>query len=65
VVERDAEGAELRLVPAGAEGHHEPAARQLVDRRRGTGEHARLVERRARDERPEGDALSGAGQPGE
>ena len=53
VVEREAEGAELGLVPAGAEAEHEPAAAELVDRGGLLGEQRRVVEVRAGDERPE------------
>jgi hypothetical protein len=61
--ERDAERAELGLVPAGADPEHEPAAAHLVDRRRHPGEHPRRVERGARHQRAEPDAF-GRGREG-
>ncbi len=65
MVERQAEGAELLLVPARTEGRHEPAAAQLVDRRDLPRQDPGRVERRAGDERAERDPLGDAGQPGE
>ena len=65
MVERQAERAELLLVPAGAERGDEAAAAQLVDGRSLSREDSRRVERRARDERPELDALGDPGEPGE
>src|SRR5262249_9672152 len=53
VVEREAERAELRLVPARAEPQDEATAGDLVDRRGLLREERRVVERRARDERPD------------
>ena len=57
--ERDAERAELRLVPAGADPEDEPSAAHLVDRRRHPGEDPGRVERRAGDQRAEPDAFGG------
>ena len=53
VVVRVAVGAELGLVPAGAEAEDEPAATHLVDRGGLLGEQGRVVEVRAGDQRPE------------
>ena len=49
----EAEGAELRLVPAGAQAEDEAAAAQLIDRGGLLGEEGRVVEVRACDERAE------------
>ena len=57
--ERDAERAELGLVPAGADPEDEPSAAHLVDRRRHPGEDPGRVERRAGDQRAEPDAFGG------
>ena len=66
VVEREAEGAKLGLVPAGAEPEHEATAADLVDRGGLLGQQRRVVEVRARHERPEldpgGDGGDGAHQ---
>ena len=51
-VERKAEGPELRLVPAGADPEHEPAARDLVHGRGRARQHAGSVEGRGGDKRP-------------
>ena len=57
--ERDAERAELGLVPAGADPEDEPSATHLVHRRRHPGEDPGRVERRASDQRAEPDAFGG------
>ena len=56
-VERNAERAELRLVPAGAQAEDEPAAGDLVDRRRHARDQAGRVERGRRHQRAELHAL--------
>ena len=56
---------ELLLVPPGAEPCHDAAAGELVDCRKLSREDARLVERRAGDERAELDVLRDAGEPRE
>ena len=53
MVVREAERAELGLVPARTETQDEPAAADLVDGGGLLGEERRVVEVRARDERPE------------
>ena len=65
MVERDAEGAELGLVPAGAQAEDQPAAADLVDRRGLLGEDSRVVERRAGDQRAELDAVGDRSDRGE
>ena len=65
MVEREAERAELGLVPAGPEAEDEPAAADLVDRGRLLGQHRRVVEARARHERPELDPRRRGGEAGE
>jgi len=63
VVEGHTEGAELLLVPPGAERDHEPPARQLVDSGGCARENARRMERGARDERTDLDTLRDRGEP--
>ena len=58
-------GAELGLVPAGAEAEDEAAAAQLVDRGGLLGEQGRVVEVRAGDERPELDPRRRGGDRGQ
>ena len=65
VVVRQAEGAVLGLVPAGAEAEDEAAAADLGDRRRHLREQAGRVEARAGDERAERDPLGHGGECGE
>ena len=65
VVVRVAVGAELGLVPAGAEAEDEPAATQLVDRGGLLGEQGGVVEVRAGDERPELDPRRRGGDRGQ
>ena len=50
------------VVPAGAQAQHQPAAGDLVHRRRLLGEHERRVERGRGDERPDRHALGGLGE---
>ena len=59
VVEREAERAELRLVPAGTQPEDEPSAADLVDRGSLLGQQGRVVEVRAGDEWPELDPVRG------
>ncbi len=61
VIEREAERPELGLVPAGAQAEDQAAAADLVDRAGLLGEERRVVEVRARDERPELDPGRGRG----
>jgi hypothetical protein len=65
VVEREAEGAELRLVPAGAKAQDQPAATDLVDRGGLLGQHRRVVERRGGDQRTQQYARRDRGEAGE
>src|SRR5206468_11061431 len=64
-IERQPERAELDLVPARAEADAQAAAADLVDRGGGAREQRRLMERGARDERPELDPRRHRGQAGE
>src|SRR5450759_4935947 len=65
VVEREAEGAELRLVPTGAEAQYESAATDLVDRGGLLGQHCRVVERRGGDQWTQQHARRDRGEAGE
>jgi len=65
VVERQAERAELLLVPPGAEGSNKPTAAQFVDGSRLPGEDSRRVECGARDERADLDVLRDSREPRE
>ena len=64
-VERDAERAELRLVPAGADAEDEATAGDLVDRRGHARDESGRMERRRRDQRPQPHALGRRGERGE
>src|SRR6478735_4026643 len=64
MLEFEAEGVELRRMPAGAQTQHETPIAYLVERVRLPGDHARVAERRAHNERPELDALGRLGQRG-
>ena len=65
MVVRDPEGAELLLVPAGAEAEHEAPAADLVDRRGHLRDQARRVEAGAGDERTEPHPLGRGGEGGQ
>src|SRR5581483_9753046 len=64
-VERQAEGAELVLVPAGPDAEHEPAAADLVDRRGLLRKNRGRVEGEAGDERAERHPLGRRGERGQ
>src|SRR2546421_12171692 len=64
VVERDTKGAELGLVPAGAEPQDEAPTADLVERVGLLGEDGRVVECRARDERAQPDRRGRGGDRG-
>ena len=55
----------LTLVPAGAHAHVDASSGDVVDGDRHPGEHARMPERRRRDERAESNPLRDRSQPGE
>ena len=65
VVEGVAEGAVLRLVPAGAEAQDQPAAADLVDRVGHLRQQRRVAEAGADDERADLDPLGDGGQRGQ